>query len=53
MMNLICIAIEIALINTLGDYIFEFDQFPDWAERKVQMLNISRLSTVGSLTPLH
>jgi hypothetical protein len=33
-MNIICIAIEIILINTLGDYIFNFSQFPDWAEQQ-------------------
>lgn len=56
-MNLICIAIEILLINTLGQYIFNFSQFPDWAEHqaflavsKAPRLNVT-VNLANALSP--
>ncbi|GIX69284.1 hypothetical protein CEXT_205661 [Caerostris extrusa] len=33
LMNCMCVAIEILMINTYGNVIFGFDHFPDWANR--------------------
>ncbi|CAG0893446.1 unnamed protein product [Darwinula stevensoni] len=31
-MNVICVAVINLMINTLGDYMFDFSSFPDWAD---------------------
>ncbi|CAG0897896.1 unnamed protein product, partial [Darwinula stevensoni] len=31
-MNVICVGVINLMINTLGDYLFDFSKFPDWAD---------------------
>ncbi|CAG0889920.1 unnamed protein product [Darwinula stevensoni] len=31
-MNLICVSVINIMINTLGDYLFDFSTYPSWAE---------------------
>ncbi|CAG0897895.1 unnamed protein product [Darwinula stevensoni] len=32
-MNVICVAVINLMINTLGDHLFDFSKFPEWAEK--------------------
>ena len=31
-MNVICIAVAVLAVNTYGVYMFNLDEFPDWAQ---------------------
>jgi hypothetical protein len=34
-MNIICVAINIAWLQTFGIYYFDLNEFPDWAKKKL------------------
>jgi len=42
MMNIMCVGVELFLINTWGRLVFDLDTFPDWAMKNQTSINYFR-----------